>query len=269
LSHLDLVDVRSRINRESIIICFENIIKRFYHCENAVRINVEMLDEFNRWVYEKVAIQERDWLYVRLNDIYKMQIHFRKTTTRHTIKRWLTRWIIDDWVNIKFLFWSWNVCATSREFSNALSISECLISSMNWELNMRISNDTFSLLTDWKTSFSIRSLISFCLNAANWEKAMWTIESSLETTAKAKMKARLTIVLNTKLKYAIDARYFRSRSRSRLSEFKKVSWFESSLIEIANWTFDEKMIDDFEINTVNDELTMIDDEFSKSIWSSL
>jgi hypothetical protein len=109
---------------------------------------------------------------------------FEKMTIRHTIKRWLIRWIVDVWVNIKFLFWSLNVCITSRDFSKALSISRCLISFTNWKLNMRISVNTSFLLTDWKTSFSMSSLISFCLNATNWESAMCTIQSSLKTTAR-------------------------------------------------------------------------------------
>jgi hypothetical protein len=65
---------------------------------------------------------------------------------------------------------------------------------------------------------------------------MFTIESNLKTTAKAnieveaktkaKTKLRSSVVLNTKLKYAIDAIYFRRRSRSRLNEFEKISDFD-------------------------------------------
>jgi hypothetical protein len=139
------------------------------------------------------------------------------------------------------LFWSLNVCITSRDFSNALSMSRCLISSTNSELKMRTSSDTLYLFTDWKTSFSMRSLIFFCLNAANWEKTMCTIESSLNTTTNSEIevrsKTRSTVVLNTKFKYAVDTRYFRNRSRSRLNEFERISnsdfWFE-----ITSWSFD-------------------------------
>jgi hypothetical protein len=174
-----------------------------------------------------------DWTYVWIMFL-RYRFTFEKTTMRHTIKRWLTRWMIDDWVNIKFLFWSLNVCITNRDFSNALSMSKCLISSTNRELNMRTSNDTSSIFTDWKTSFSMRSLISFCLNAANWKSAICTIESSLNAAANSEIEARAksTVVMNTKLKYAIDARCFRNRSRSRLDEFEKVSdfdsWFETT-----------------------------------------
>jgi hypothetical protein len=87
---------------------------------------------------------------------------FEKTTMRHTIKRWLTRWIMNDWVNIRFLFWSLNICITNRDFSNALSISKCLIWFTNRKLNMQTSNNTSFLFIDWKTFFSMKSLISFC-----------------------------------------------------------------------------------------------------------
>jgi hypothetical protein len=178
----------------------------------------------------------------------KYKFIFEKTTMRHTIRRWQTRWIINDRVNIKFLFWSLNVCITIRDFSKILSISRCLISFTNRKLNMRISDDTSFLLIDRKTLFSMRSLISFCLNAANWERAMCTIESNLKTTArtnievetkmKAKAKSRSSVVLNTKLKYAVDARYFRRRSRSRLNKFEKISDFDFWSIETTNWSFD-------------------------------
>ncbi len=209
---------------------------------------------------------------------------FEKTTMRHTIKRWLTRWIINDWINIKFLFWSLNVCITNRDFSNALSISKCLISFTNRKLNMQISNDTSFLLTDRKTFFSMRSLISFCLNAANWERTMCTIESSLMMTAKTNIeievktraKSRSSIVLNTKLKYAVDARYFRERSRSRLNEFEKISESDFWSIETTSWSFDWDIFDDFEINAMNEKSVIeIKSEDSRDecrhnkIWSFL
>jgi hypothetical protein len=176
-----------------------------------------------------------DWTYVWIMFL-RCKFMFKKTTMRYTIKRWLTRWMIDDWVNIKFLFWSLNVCITNRDFSNALSMPRCLISFTNRELKMRTSNDTSFLFIDWKTFFSMRSLIFFCLNAANWKKAMCTIESNLNATTNSeievKSRTKSTIVLNTKLKYAIDAKYFRDRSRSRLNEFEKISdfnsWFEAT-----------------------------------------
>jgi hypothetical protein len=169
---------------------------------------------------------------------------FKKTTMKHTIRRWLIRWMINDWINIKFLFWSLNVCITSRDFSNVLSISKYLISFTNRKLNMRTFDDTSFLLTDRKTFYSMRSFISFCLNAANWERAMCTIKSNSKTTTranieikaktKAKARSRSSIVLNTKFKYAVDAQYFRKRSRSRLNEFEKISNSDFWSIETTN-----------------------------------
>ncbi len=158
----------------------------------------------------------------------KYKFILKKMTMRHIIKCWLTYSIINDWVNIKFLFWSLNVCITSRDFSNALLISRCLISFKNRKLNMQTFVNTSFLLTDWKTSFSMSLLISFCLIATNWESTICTIKWSLKTTASNEIetKARSTVALNTKLKNAIDAKYFRSRSRSRLNEFERISNFD-------------------------------------------
>jgi hypothetical protein len=74
---------------------------------------------------------------------------------------------------------------------------------------MRTSDDTSFLLIDRKTSFSMRSFISFCLNAANRKRAMCTIESSLKTTTrasieieaktKAKARSRSSVVLKRNL----------------------------------------------------------------------
>jgi hypothetical protein len=61
-----------------MIVNFEDIIQRFYYLENVVRINIEMFKQFNKWANEEIAIQWRDWLYVYLNDISEVQIHFRE-----------------------------------------------------------------------------------------------------------------------------------------------------------------------------------------------
>jgi hypothetical protein len=213
-----------------------------------------------------------NWTYVWVMFL-RYKFIFEKTKMRHTIKRWLTRWIIDDWVDIKFLFWSLNVCITSRDFTNTLSMSRCLISFTNRKLKMRTSNDTSFLFIDWKTFFSMRLLIFFCLDAANWEKAMCTIKSNLNATAnneiEVRSKAKSTIVLNTKFKYAVDAKYFRNRSRSRLNEFEKISDFDS-WFETTNWSFDWDIIDDFETNAMIQRsiIEIKSDEFSRSTWSS-
>jgi hypothetical protein len=201
---------------------------------------------------------------------------FEKTTMRHTIRSWLIRWIVDDWINIKILFLSLNVCITSRDFSNALSISKCLILFTNLKLNMRTSNDTLFLFIDWKTSFSMSSLIFFCLNAANWKSAMCMIELSLKTTANSEIEARArsTVVLNTKLKNAVDAKYFRNRSRSRLDEFEKISDFDFWSFKTANWSFDWDFIDETDSmnersDSMNEESEIeIKDDESSFVWLS-
>jgi hypothetical protein len=132
------------------------------------------------------------------------------------------------------------------------------------------------LLTDRKTFFSMRSFISFCLNTANSKRTICTTESNLMMTAranieieakmKAKAKSRSSIVLNTKLKYAVDAKYFRKRSRSRFNE--KISNSDFWSIKTTSWSSYWNILDDFEINAMN-EKSMIEiksDEFSR--WLS-
>jgi hypothetical protein len=143
-----------------------------------------LFNSTDKWTTKSRFNDVVDWTYVWVIFL-RYKFIFEKTTTRYTINRWLIRWIVDDWINIKFLFWSLNVCITSRDFSNVLSISKSLISSTNRELNIRTSDDTSFLLTEWKTFFSMRSFIFFCLNAAKWERAMWTIESILRPKARA------------------------------------------------------------------------------------
>jgi hypothetical protein len=276
LKHFEFIDVMSMINDESMIINFENIIQWVYYFEYIIHVNIKMLVKSKNKRTKKSRFNDViNCTYVWIMFL-RYKFIFEKTTMRHTIKRWLIRCIINDWINIKFLFWSLNVCITNFYFSNALSISKCLILFTNRKLNMRTFDDTSFLLTDWKTFFLMRSMISYCLNAANWKKAMCTIESSLKTTMKAnieietktktKTRSESSVVLNTKLKYAVDASYFRKRSRSRLNEFEKISNSEFWSIEAANWTlnWDILIFDDFETNVVNDALMMIDDKFSRS-----
>jgi hypothetical protein len=143
---------------------------------------------------------------------------------------------------------------------------------------MQTSYDTSFLLFNWIIFFSMRSLISFCLNAANWERAMCTIEFILEMTTKTnveieaktktKARSRSSIVLNTKLKYAVNAKNFQERSRSRLNKFEKISNSDFWSIETTSWSSDWDIFDDFEADAMN-EKSMIEiksDKFSK--WSS-
>ncbi len=122
---------------------------------------------------------------------------------RQMIRRWLTLWMVDDWVKTRILSWLLNAWTISLNFSNALSISECFISFTNRDLKIRTSADTSSLLTDSNTLFSSRSTISFCLNEINDKST--NDESTL-------------MILKMTSAIAIDARYFLDRSRSRFAD---------------------------------------------------
>jgi hypothetical protein len=80
-------------------------------------------------------------------------------------------------------------------------VSECLISFTKRELKIRTSESISALLIDKKTFFSSRSAIFCCLDAINDESA-------------------LMIELRVKLRYAIEAKNFLSRSRSRFDDAK-------------------------------------------------
>jgi hypothetical protein len=138
----------------------------------------------------------RDWTYVWVMSLKNSFINWENVTARQMIKRWLIRWMIDDWIETKVLFWSLNVWITNLNFSNAFSISECLISFTKRKLKIRTSVDTFLLLIDMNISFFSKFAISFCLNAMNDD-----------TTDSA-------IVL--KMKLTINAKNFLNRLRSRL-----------------------------------------------------
>jgi hypothetical protein len=131
------------------------------------------------------------------------------------IKRWLIRWMIDDWVKTRTLFWSLNVWIISLNFWNAFSVLECLISFTKRELKIRTSADTFFLLTDINTAFPSKPAISFCLNAMNDD-----------TTDSA-------VVL--KMKLAVDAKNFLSRSRSRLIGSVKYYWVSMLRVWFNRW----------------------------------
>jgi hypothetical protein len=145
-------------------------------------------------------------------------------TIRQMIKLWLTRWMIDDWVKIRILFWSLNVWIINLNFSNVFSVSECLILFTKRELKIRTSADTFFLLIDINTSFSRSSTISFCRDAMNDD----TTDS---------------IVLKTKL--ATDVRYFLSRSRPRLAD-------SMNIIESAMRSIWSRLLCDSLIDSIND-----------------
>jgi hypothetical protein len=149
------------------------------------------------------------------------------------IRHWLIRWMIDDWIKTKILFWSLKAWIINLNFSNALFVFECLISFTKRKLKIRISEETSVLLIDKKTSFSSNSAIFCCLYAMNNESAV--------------------IELKIKLRYAIEAKYFLDRSRSRLID--SVRTIES----IAEWLFS---------NSMKGKIFDDDDDFSSFAWSS-
>ncbi len=145
-------------------------------------------------------------------------------TVKQKIKRWLILWIIDDWINTNVLFWFLKACIIKRDFSKAFSMFKCFISFTNRELKMQISIDTSLLLTDSKISFSSSSTIFFARDAMN---------------------EKLMMILIIKCIYAIDAKNFLDRSRSRFSSSASVCTFESAVIwfdwcknSMLKWVFD-------------------------------
>jgi hypothetical protein len=152
---------------------------------------------------------------------------------------------MSDWIKTKVLFWFLKACTTNLNFSNVLSVSECLISFTKRKLKIRTSEEISILFIDKKISFSSNSAIFCCLDAMNDEST-------------------LMIELRVKLRYAIEARYFLDRSRSRFddSDAKDSWWMKVRIIElIARWSFWESMKENiFDVNH--------DDEFSSSVWSS-
>jgi hypothetical protein len=167
------------------------------------------------------------------------------------IRRWLIFWMMSDWVRTRILFWSLKAWITNLNFSNALSVLECLISFTKRELKIRTLRKTSVLLTDKKISFSSNSTISCCLDAMNDEST-------------------LVIELRVKLRYAIETEYFLDRSRSRLIDDNAKSswWMRMRTIEsIARWSFSNSMNEDIFDDSINESM-LIDDEFSSLAWSS-
>jgi hypothetical protein len=239
LRHFKLIDVMNMIDDESMIVCFEDIIQWFYDLEYAVRVNIEMLDQFSRRTNEEIAIQWRDWYYVCLSDISEIQIHFRKDddeTYDQTLidslnSRWLSQYKILVLIVECLHYESWFLKRfVNIEMLNFVYESKVEYANICW----------YVALIDWLKNIFFDEFVdlSFCLNATNWESAMCTIESSLKATAKAnneiEAKTKSTIALNTKLRNAVDARYFRSRSRSRLDKFEKISDFDFWSFETAS-----------------------------------
>jgi hypothetical protein len=115
-------------------------------------------------------------------------IDCENVTTRQIIKRWLILWIIDDWIKTSVLFWFLKAWIINLNFSNALSVLECLISFTKQELKIWILEDILALLTDKKTFFSSKSTISCCLDAMNDESTL-VIELRIYQTVDIQLRA--------------------------------------------------------------------------------
>ncbi len=168
-----------------------------------------------------------------------------KVTARQMIKRWLTRWMIDDWVKTKVLSWSLNACIINLNFSNVFSVFEFLTSFTNRELKIRIFVDTFFLLIDKNTFFSSKLAIFFCRDAMNDDT-----------------RSIATIVL--KMKLAIDAKYFLSRSRSRLID--AMNTIESIMMRLL-WDSTIDSVDDSIDDSIDDSVDKNDNlSLLSSFW---
>jgi hypothetical protein len=86
------------INNELMIVNFENIIQWFYYLKYVVRVDIEMFDQFDKWMNEEIAIQRRCWLHVCLNNVSEIQIHLRKNDDE-TYDQTLIDWLNKKWLN--------------------------------------------------------------------------------------------------------------------------------------------------------------------------
>ncbi len=139
--------------------------------------------------------------------------------------------MMSDWVKTRILFWFVKAWIINLNFSNALSMLECLILFTKWKLKIRTSEKTSALLTDKNTSFSSNLAIFWCLDAINDESAL--------------------IKLKIKLRYAIEAEYFLDRSRSRLTDSVRI------IESIVRWLFS---------NSINKSIFDNNNEFSSFAW---
>jgi hypothetical protein len=147
------------------------------------------------------------------------------------ISRWLIRWMINDWVKTRILFRFLKAWIIDLNFSNVLSLPECLISFTKRKLKVRTSEEISALLTDKKIIFSSRSTIFCCLDAM-------------------KKKSTLVVELRVKLRYAIEIEYFLDRSRPCLIDSMR------TIIVRSFW------------DSMNKDIFDDDDEFLSSTWLS-
>ena len=85
----------------------------------------------------------------------------------------LTCCIVSDSVSTMSFLQSLYAWTTSLDFSKALLVFACLISSTNQELNILVPQGMSNVLTNQKTPLSIRLLISFrcdSVNSREWQQ---------------------------------------------------------------------------------------------------
>jgi hypothetical protein len=197
LNHFKLIDMMTEICDESIIVCFRHFIKRFHHLENVVRENIELFNQFNKWIHIKVAIQKRRWLHVCLNNVFEIQIHFEKD---------------DDETYNQTLIDSLNNKALSQ-----YKISILIIKCLNYEtrffkrfVNVEMLYFIYQSRIEYTSAREYVDLIYwlkniffnqfFCLKAANWENDVWFV---LNLTMRARTRTKFELIkslLKTKLR---------------------------------------------------------------------
>jgi hypothetical protein len=135
--------------------------------------------------------------------------------TRAKMIRWLIRCIVRAWVRINDFFWSLYVWITSFNFFNVCDVSECLISSTNRELKIRMFSEILSIVISSNTRFFNKSFISFLrdftnvrLNWSSWRKTImsatfWYLKNKrfarIDLMRDAKSNSKIDLVINAKL----------------------------------------------------------------------
>ena len=94
---------------------------------------------------------------------YNLIESFSIVAAMHKINRWLTCWMIDNWMKIWFFFESLYVWITKRDFSYIFFVFSFLISFTKRALNMRVLDDTSISSTKLKFFFSVNRWFFFAL----------------------------------------------------------------------------------------------------------
>jgi hypothetical protein len=125
------------------------------------------------------------------------------------------RLIIRIWVRTNVFFWSLYVWITSLDFSYVCDVSECLISSTNRELKIRMFSEILSIVISSNIRFFNKSFITFLRDSTNvrldwssWRKTImfatfWYLESKrfarTDLVRNAKSNSKIDLVINARL----------------------------------------------------------------------